>query len=115
MFVNNGLVGVFNATELIDAVYKANKGGLDSLNSFSVDLFITCEHSAATLLQYGTFIQIQEFFNSVLFNPGLHVLPVKLWFLQLPPTRQTHGCLSLYVDPDTMVTCPGCSWPLTQC
>lgn len=32
MFVNNGLVGVFNATELIYAVYKANKGGLDSLN-----------------------------------------------------------------------------------
>jgi len=31
MFVNNGLVGVFNATELIYAV-KANKGGLDSLN-----------------------------------------------------------------------------------
>lgn len=32
MFVNIGLVGVFNATELIYAVYKENKGGLDSLN-----------------------------------------------------------------------------------
>lgn len=34
MFVNNGLVGVFNATEWIYAVYKTNKGGLDSLNEF---------------------------------------------------------------------------------
>lgn len=33
MFVNIGSVqGVFNATELIYAIYKANKGGLDSLN-----------------------------------------------------------------------------------
>lgn len=36
MFVNNGLVGVFNATEVIYAVYKANKGGLDSLNELYV-------------------------------------------------------------------------------
>lgn len=35
MCVNNGLVGVFNATEFIYAVSKANKGGLDSLDEFS--------------------------------------------------------------------------------
>lgn len=39
MFVNSGFVGVFNATELIYAVLKANKGGLDSLYEFA---FIVC-------------------------------------------------------------------------
>lgn len=38
MFVNIGLVGVFSATELIYAVYKANKGGFDSL----IELYIYC-------------------------------------------------------------------------
>lgn len=38
MFVNIGLVGVFNATELIYAVYRANKGGFDSL----IELYIYC-------------------------------------------------------------------------
>lgn len=38
MFVNIGLVWVFNATELISAVYKENKGGLDSLNEAYVYL-----------------------------------------------------------------------------
>lgn len=32
MFVNNGLIWIFSATELVYSVYKANKCGLDSLD-----------------------------------------------------------------------------------
>lgn len=40
MCVNIGSVGFFNATELIYAVYKANKGGFDSLNELYVQKLI---------------------------------------------------------------------------
>lgn len=36
MCVNIGSVGFFNATELIYAVYEANKGGFDYLNAVYV-------------------------------------------------------------------------------
>lgn len=54
MFVNNGSVGVFNATELIYAVYKANKGGLDSLNDAYVndEAWAQCSHIVLFTLQH---------------------------------------------------------------
>lgn len=45
MFVNIGLVGVFSATELIYAVYKANKGGFDSLIELYTHCMLACSLS----------------------------------------------------------------------
>lgn len=57
MFVNNGLVGVFNATELIYAVYKANKGGLDSLDELYVNNGAQCSLSFSIVFYFVLILQ----------------------------------------------------------
>lgn len=72
MFVHNGLVGVFNATELIYAVFKANKGGLDSLNLFQVyyrDIYFPI--CALFKYRFAVFVLILCFLSVQTRNPPL--------------------------------------------